>query len=88
MEWIDIKRDEPYHDGFYDLKTSKGRELIGEYLYEFGIFMIEREEDGKEYEMGWKNNGENPEVVTHYRKANLCIECKLPVGDCLCGGSF
>ena len=45
MEWIDIKRNEPYHDGFYDLKTSKGRELIGEYLDEFGIFMVESEPD-------------------------------------------
>ena len=47
------------------IKTDLNRELIAEYYEEYGIFFLNDED---KWEIGWKDNGENNELVTHWKE--------------------
>lgn len=68
MEWINIKHQEPIKSMVNcEIKTNQGRELIVDYDEEFGLFM-KYPYYGNEAFFGWKNNGDNPELVTHWKE--------------------
>lgn len=60
--FIDINEIEPTEDCRCKIVTDLGRTIEVDYYEEFGIFM----DDDREY--GWKNNGENPELVIKWIK--------------------
>ena len=62
MEFIDINKTEPTKDYYRcEIITDCGRTIEVEYYEYWGIFM----DDENEY--GWKDNGENPELVVKWR---------------------
>jgi len=69
MDWIDIKEQEPNKTmANCEVKTNKGRELIVDYDEEFGLFLeFPDDENRQENWLGWKDNGEQPELVTHWK---------------------
>lgn len=61
-KWIDITLTQPNDSQICKIKTSSGRELEGVYYDEWGTFFLNNED----IELGWKDNGEQPELVTYW----------------------
>lgn len=59
--WIDIKKNEPtFEYAELIVKTDSGKEFDAIYMEEYDIFFVNHEDY---FELGWKDNGENPELV-------------------------
>ncbi len=66
MEWIDIIFKQPNDAQDCKVKTSLGRELDGVYYDCWGTFQMD-EDDYPSGDMGWIDNGENPELVMFWK---------------------
>lgn len=64
MKWIQITEKEPTKEYCRcEVVTDRDRTLQVDYYEEFGIFT---DDDGNE--LGWKDNGSNPELVIKWRE--------------------
>jgi len=64
MEYLDISKIEPTKDYCRcEVLTNLGRTIEVDYWDEYGIFL-----DDSGNEIGWKDNGENPELVVKWRE--------------------
>ncbi len=70
MSWINIMALSPADAADCKVKTSLGRELDAVYYDCWGTFQIDTD-DYPSGDMGWKDNGENPELVTHWKYSNI-----------------
>lgn len=64
MCYIDITKIEPTKEYMRCLvKTNQNRELEVDYYEDYGIFILDNDD-----EIGWIFNGEHNELVTHWKE--------------------